>query len=300
MPLRTTPKRMIRVGTRQSALAMAQTASVVDALRAAWPTLEITLVPMISEGDTTARPFGEIAGEGLFTSRLEQALLDETIDVAVHSLKDLPTQLAGGLTIFAFPPRADAADLLVGLPERRLGAGCRIGTSSPRRASLLQASYPGVQILPLRGNVETRLKRLQQGACDATVLAAAGIGRLGLEVEGERLSPQHFIPAVGQGILAIEGREEKALQELFAPLDDKPTRRAALAERAFLRRMGGGCKTPMGAYARQAGDGLTLDAFVAEEDGSQLIRIRQSGIGEPAELGRQAAEHLLKKRDGNA
>lgn len=287
------------MGTRQSALAMAQTASVVDALRATWPALEVTLVPMISEGDTTARPFGEIAGEGLFTSRLEQALLDETIDVAVHSLKDLPTQLAEGLTIFAFPPRADAADLLIGLSERQLGAGCRIGSSSPRRAALLRATYPGVQILPLRGNVETRLKRLRQGAYDAIVLAAAGIERLGLEVEGERLSPQRFIPAVGQGILAIEGREEKVLQELFAPLDDGPTRRAALAERAFLRRMGGGCKTPMGAYAQQTGEALTLDAFVAEEDGSQLMRIRESDVGEPAELGKQAAEQLLKKRDGN-
>ena len=289
---------MIRIGTRASALALAQASSVASALRAHGH--EIELVPMRTEGDRLAAArLAAIGGKGLFVREIEDALLARTIDIAVHSLKDLPANLPEGLTLAAFPTREDPRDVLV---SRRAGglaalpAGAVVGTSSPRRRALVLAARPDLTLEPLRGNVDTRLRKLESGECDATVLAAAGLRRLGVVPQhAEPLTVDVFVPAVGQGVLGLEARaDDERVRTIVAPLDDRATRACALAERAFLARLGASCVTPVAAHASLEAGTLTMRALVVSEDGTQLLR--ENGTASPAEamaLGRRVADGLL-------
>jgi hydroxymethylbilane synthase len=291
---------VIRVGTRASVLARAQADSVAQALRARGEDVEI--VTMTTEGDRllSAR-LAEVGGKGLFVREIEEALLAGTIDVAVHSLKDLPAELPGGLVLAAFPAREDPRDVLVsrsGGGFDALSEGARLGTSSPRRRALALAVRPDLRIQPVRGNVDTRLRKLAAGECDALVLAAAGLRRLGLTPEhAEPLAADVFVPAVGQGILGVEVRADDArVSGLVRALDHADTRAAALAERAYLRRLGASCNTAVAAHAMIEGGGTTIrmDAVVASEDGRRLLRDGATGVVEEAEdVGLWLAESIL-------
>jgi hydroxymethylbilane synthase len=288
----------MRIGTRASTLAQAQARLVARRLAAAGRTVEI--VPLRTEGDRLAEArLAGVGGKGLFVREIEQALLEARIDVAVHSLKDLPARIPDGLVLAAFPEREDPRDVLVarapgGLDA--LGPGATLGTSSPRRRALALALRPDLAVEPIRGNVDTRLRKLEEGAFDAIVLAAAGLRRLGLTPPHAVTLPiDVWVPAVGQGILGVEARAaDGAACAALAALDHPPTRAAALAERAYLARLGASCVTPMAAHARLADDRLVLDAMVASEDGREILRGRLEGAAAEAEtLGRRLAETLL-------
>jgi hydroxymethylbilane synthase len=292
---------MIRLGTRRSALALAQASTVAEGLRAQGHAVE--LVPMRTEGDRLAgASLALVGGKGLFVREIEEALLTGTIDVAVHSLKDLPAALPAGLCLAAFPRREDPRDVLVtrtGHSLQDLAVGAVVGTSSPRRRALVLAARPDLAVVPLRGNVDTRLGKLANGACDAVILAAAGLRRLGVEPpHAVVLSPEEFIPAVGQGIIAVQARDddEKTLTALAA-LDDGDTRACALAERAFLARLGASCNSPLAAHARVMGGGgrtLHLSALIASEDGRDVMRAHAEGARERASaLGDELATAML-------
>ncbi|HXG15179.1 MAG TPA: hydroxymethylbilane synthase [Calidithermus sp.] len=293
---------MIRLGTRASTLALAQAQAVANRVRALGA--EVELVPMRTEGDRRAEArLADLGGKGLFVRDLESALLAGRIDAAVHSLKDLPAEQPAGLELAAFLEREDPRDVLVtraGGGLEGLGEGAVIGTASLRRQALLLACRPDLRVVPIRGNVDTRLARLERGDWDGVVLAAAGLRRLGLAPErAEVLSPDLFVPAVGQGILTVETRaDDRQVREVVAALDDRAARLCARAERAYLRRLGATCATPMAAHAvlqRESGTWrLSLRAVVASEDGRRVLRADAAGAPEEAEaLGRGLAEALL-------
>jgi hydroxymethylbilane synthase len=291
---------VIRVATRASALALAQARSVADRLMACGAHVEV--VPMRTEGDRLAETrLAAIGGKGLFVREIEEALLRGEVDVAVHSLKDLPAQLPTGLCLAAFPERADARDVLVTRRPMRfaeLPAGAVVGTSSPRRRALALALRPDLVVEAIRGNVDTRLRKLDGGEWDAIVLAAAGLDRLGIVPRhAERLAPDDFVPAVGQGVLAVEARSDDAATLVaLRTLDHEPTRVCALAERAFLGRLGASCVTPMAAHARLSAGRLVIDGVVASEDGRTVLRESAEGAAErPAALGARVADALLAK-----
>jgi hydroxymethylbilane synthase len=288
---------VIRLGTRGSTLALAQARSVAAALGA-----DVEIVPMRTEGDRLADArLAVVGGKGLFVREIEEALRRGDVDVAVHSLKDLPAELPAGLTLGAFPAREDARDVLVGRRPATvltLAAGARVGTSSPRRRALLLSVRPDLTVAPIRGNVDTRLRKLGAGDWDAVVLAAAGLRRLGLTPEAcEALDPEVFVPAVGQGIIAVQARlDDAATLARLAPIDDAPTRACALAERAYLARLGASCNTPMAAHAHLAGSTLSMVAVVASEDGRQVLRASATAAAADAErLGRGLADTLLAR-----
>jgi len=294
----------IRIGTRGSALALAQARAVAGALEAAGTTVDI--VAMRTEGDRRlGARLADVGGKGLFVREIEEALIDRRVDVAVHSLKDLPAELPEGLTLAAFPTREDPSDVLVtreggGLDGLRVGA--TVGTSSLRRRALLLAARPDLGVEPLRGNVDTRLAKLAAGECDAIVLAAAGLGRLGLSpAHTHVLSVETFIPAVGQGIIAVEIRAGDAdVRRAVERLDDADTRACALAERSYLRRLGASCNTPMAAHAilDRVGERprLRMMALVASEDGRRILRADAAGAPtDAAAVGRGLAELLLER-----
>lgn len=291
---------MIRLGTRASALALAQANTVAEALRRRG--VQVEIVPMKTEGDRLldAR-LADAGGKGLFVREIEEALHDERLDLAVHSLKDLPAEQPSGLEVVAFPPREDPRDVLVcraagGFAGLRTGAV--LGTSSLRRRAFALALRPDLVVGPLRGNVDTRLRKLAEGVCDATVLAAAGLARLGVTpAHATALDPAVFVPAVGQGILGLEiRRDDSTTRRLLAGLDHAPTRACALAERAYLRRLGASCTTPMAAHATLSGARLAMTAVVASEDGRQLLRAEAAGVpGDAERLGVQLAESLLER-----
>ncbi|MBI2218505.1 MAG: hydroxymethylbilane synthase [Candidatus Rokubacteria bacterium] len=291
---------MIRLGTRSSPLALAQANAMATRLRDLGATVE--LVPMRTEGDRLVeKRLADIGGKGLFVRDIEQALLRKEIDIAVHSLKDLPAEVPAGLTMAAYPEREDPRDVLVtrqGGGVAALGQGAVVGTSSPRRRAMLLAVRPDLRIEPVRGNVDTRLRKLDSEGWDAIVLAAAGIRRLGLALEhAEPLDPEVFVPAVGQGIIGIEARDDDAeTLGWLGRLDDPTSRSCASAERAYLARLGASCVTPMGAYARLDRGTLHVTGVVASEDGRQVLRASTSG--DPAratELGRTLADTLLER-----
>ncbi|MDW8478731.1 MAG: hydroxymethylbilane synthase [Xanthomonadales bacterium] len=286
------------IATRRSPLALRQSELAAAALKALEPALEIAFLPLVTSGDRILdRALAELGGKGLFLKELEEALRDRRADLAVHSLKDVPAELAPGLCLGAVLPREDPRDALVS--ERfaslaALPAGARVGTSSPRRAALLRALRPELDVVPLRGNVGTRLGKLARGEYDALIMAAAGLLRLG---EGARirewLDPERFVPAVGQGVIAIECREEDGeLRGLLAALDHAPTRIAARAERAFAAALGGHCQLPVAAYARWQGEDLVLRAMVVAADGRPLAAEARGAPAEPEALGRALAERL--------
>jgi hydroxymethylbilane synthase len=290
----------VRIGTRGSQLALRQAEEVANGLRRAWPHLEVVLVPIRTSGDRLATAhLAEVGGKGLFVQEIDEALREGRVDLAVHSLKDLPAERPKRLVLAAFPPREDPRDVLVAATAATLGSlppGARVGTSSLRRSVQLLARRPDLAAAPIRGNVDTRLRKLRHGEYDALVMAAAGLRRLGLlDATATALEPEEMLPAVGQGTLGVEAREEDtATRELAEVLTDAETRRATLAERAFLEALGGTCTTPLAAYARRAGAGLRLDAFVATPDGTRALRDGDVGDPDaPEALGRRLAARLL-------
>jgi hydroxymethylbilane synthase len=289
----------LRIGTRGSPLALAQTGLVAAALERRGVAVE--LVTIRTSGDVATGSLAAIGGKGLFVKEIEEALLRGRIDVAVHSLKDLPATLPAGLAVVATPPRADPRDVVVSASGRGLAglrAGCRVGTSSLRRRAQLLAVRPDLAIVEMRGNVDTRLKKLAQAEVEAVLLAAAGVARLGLAPAGlVELDPSDFVPAIGQGILALEARVDDAdVLALLAPLDDAATHAAADAERAFLAAVGGDCRTPLAAHARIAGGLLVMRALVAETDGSVIIGDSLEGeLRAAAEIGARLGTALLSR-----
>ncbi|HET7735627.1 MAG TPA: hydroxymethylbilane synthase [Nocardioidaceae bacterium] len=294
----------LKLGTRASALAMTQSGHVADAIRALGHQVE--LVEITTEGDTNqAAPLASLGGTGVFVSALRDALLRGDIDVAVHSLKDLPTYAQEGITLAAIPQREDPRDVVVardGLTLGELPVGSRVGTGSPRRVAQLHALGLGLEVVGIRGNVDTRLRKVSEGEYDAVVLARAGLSRLGRSDEAtEVLDPLQMLPAPGQGALAIECRPE--LADVLAPLDDPYTRAQVTAERAVLATLEAGCSAPVGALAEIAegddGEELWIRAVVLSIDGA--LAVRKSLSGKPADaeaIGRQLATEMLE--DGAA
>ena len=295
--------RPLVIGSRGSKLALWQAEQARERLLLLNPGIEIKIEIIKTTGDVKSEPLSVIGGKGVFTKELEEALLDGRIDLAVHSLKDLPTILPEGLSISAICEREDPRDALVmragvsgsllDLPE-----GAVVGTSSQRRLAQLKALRGDVEVKDLRGNVDTRIRKLDEGQYDALILATAGLVRLGLE---ERISARipfnEMLPAVGQGAIGIETRRDNQFAvEATAKLEHGLTRIACLAERAFLRGLGGGCQLPIAAHAVLEGDLLVLDGLVANPDGSEIVRDRLSGPSDEAEaIGSALAEKLIAR-----
>ena len=296
---------VVRIATRGSALALWQANWTRDQLRLAEPELTVELVVLKTRGDQIQdRALSEVGGKGLFAKEIEEALLDGRAQIAVHSMKDLPADLADGLVIGAVPEREDPRDALVvapahaardvaGLPER-----ARVGTSSLRRVCQLRARRPDLDVVALRGNVDTRVRKVDGGELDAIILACAGLKRLGYGARiTAALSTDESLPAIGQGALAIECRADDAVTKArLERLNHRPTALAVTAERAFLRRLAGDCKTPLAAYATLAGDALSLTGLVGAPDGSRLLRHTLAGnAADGAALGRALAEELIAR-----
>ena len=295
----------LRIATRQSALALWQAEHVAARLRAAHPGLDVELVPMTTRGDQVLdQPLAAIGGKGLFLKELEVAMLERRADIAVHSLKDVPMELEPGFVLGAVLERADAPDAFVSQRYARmdeLPSGARVGTSSLRRQAQLRALRPDLHLLDLRGNVGTRLAKLDAGDYDAIVLACAGLERLGLAARiRARLEAPHWLPAVAQGAIGIECRTgEPRVLALLAPLADADTTRATAAERAMNRRLHGSCSVPIAGYCRETEQGLELSGLVGDVTSGRLLRAQ--ALGDPADpeaLGQRVAELLLAQGAG--
>lgn len=295
-------KRKLVIGTRASKLALWQANHVAACLRERYPDMEIELKNMVTTGDKILDvPLAKIGGKGLFTKELEVAMLSGEIDLAVHSLKDMPTELPEGLILAAVTERVDPGDALIS-PEYKtldkLPVNARVGTSSLRRKAQLLNARPDLDIVDLRGNLDTRLKKLTTEKLDAILLAVAGLKRLGWDEHITQVLPQTIcLPAVGQGALAIEARQNDAeTLELLAFLNHEPTRQATFAERAFLAEVEGGCQIPIGVYAQVTGQNLLqVQAVIMSPDGKEVVRDTASGqTAEAAELGRTLAVRMLK------
>jgi hydroxymethylbilane synthase len=288
----------VRIGTRGSRLALVQSNWVRAWLERTYPGLPVELVTIKTSGDRFVdQPLSTLGGKGLFVKEIEEALASHAVDCAVHSMKDVPNELLPGLTLAAIPPREDPRDVLIARGCRNLHElpdGARVGTSSLRRMALLRAARPHLDVCALRGNVDSRLRKLEGGELDAIVLAAAGLRRLGVErAETVFLDPAQFVPAIGQGALAIETRADD-LAGLLAPLDDPVTRLTVTAERAFLRRVGGSCRTPLAAHATMDDDSIALRALIASPDGQEVITGTARGPHrEASRLGVSLADDLL-------
>lgn len=296
-------KRILRIGTRGSKLALWQAEHVASLLRAGAPEIDVEIVQIRTSGDIDrTSPLAAIGGTGAFTKEIERALLDRTADVAVHSLKDLPTFVVPELTLAAVPLREDVSDALVA-PRRRsfeaLPQGARIGTSSLRRSAILQHKRPDLRIEPIRGNVETRLNLALDGKLDAVVLAYAGLSRLGLaRFVDEKLEPPEFLPAVGQGALGIECRaDDEATKAILSQLIDRSSFDSVIAERRLLAELEGGCLIPLAAWGRRAGEGvLALDAALYSRDGRERIAASAEGpTADPDALGLRVAQSLREQ-----
>ena len=278
---------------------MWQSEHVAGELRRLYPRCEVSILGITTRGDRIVdRPLAQVGGKGLFVKELEAALEDGRADLAVHSAKDVPMRLPQGFCLAAFAAREDARDCLVSSVSASLEAlppGAIVGTSSLRRESQLRERYPELQVKPLRGNLDTRLAKLDRGECQAIVLAAAGLKRLGLAARiRSLLEPEQSLPAPGQGALVIECREERGeLRERLAPLDDAATSACVLAERALSRALSGDCQLPLAAYAVASGAQIRLRGLVALPDGSKVVRAELSGPrAAPEKLGEALAENL--------
>ena len=288
------------IGTRQSLLAMWQSNYIAGRLREEYPGCEVTLKKIVTKGDRILDvPLAKIGGKGLFTKEIEQELLDGTIDLAVHSLKDMPTVLPEGLCLTAITERANAGDAFVSnkyncieeLPE-----GSVLGTSSLRRRAQLLARRPDLKIVDLRGNVDTRLKKLDEGQMDAIILAAAGLTRLGHADRIKEIIPQSYcLPAVGQGALAIECRTDNfKVRQMLDFLNDTATKQATDAERAFLGLLEGGCQVPIGVHAEVNEGRIAMEAVIASLDGSTVLRDTAEGnAADAVTLGRTLGQKML-------
>jgi hydroxymethylbilane synthase len=290
------------LGTRGSKLAVHQSEWVQARIRELAPHVTVTLRRIQTSGDKILDvPLAKIGGKGLFVKEIEEALLSGDIDLAVHSMKDVPTELPAGLDLLCIPAREDARDALISRDGQRfkdLPPGARIGTSSLRRQAQLLQARSDLSISMLRGNLDTRLRKLREGHFDAIVLAAAGLRRLGWENEiTEYLAPEVSLPAIGQGALGIEGRREDGfVRNVLGRLEHEPTRAAVMAERALLHRLQGGCQVPIAAHATIADRHISLDGLVASVDGKEVVRDRVTGTADdPHAMGIQLAERLLAR-----
>ena len=290
----------IRIATRKSPLALWQAHFVQSRLQQLYPQLRVELLPMSTKGDKILdSPLAKVGGKGLFVKELEQAILAGDADIAVHSMKDVPVEFPDGLGLSIICERDDPRDAFVSSrfsSMAELPVGSRVGTSSLRRQCQLRASRPDLQILDLRGNVNSRLAKLDGGEYDAILLAAAGLKRLGLQARiTTLLPPEQSLPANGQGAVGIECRlDDDELLTLLAPLEHLPTRQRVLAERAMNRALQGGCQVPIGAYAELEGDQLWLRGLVGSPDGRQILHAECRGAAsEPEALGQALADQLL-------
>ncbi|ROQ93581.1 hydroxymethylbilane synthase [Desulfosoma caldarium] len=289
------------IGTRGSLLALRQANMIKEALEAQWPGLRVTLEIIKTTGDKILDvPLAKVGGKGLFVKEIEEALMDGRVDLAVHSMKDVPAVLPDPLTLAVVPPREDPRDVLVahrasGLKD--LPSGALIGTSSLRRAAQIRHLRPDLRVENLRGNLDTRLRKVREGLYDAVILAAAGLRRMDWQdAVTAVMDAQEFVPAIGQGALGIEVRKQDlAVRELVAPLHHEPTWRAVTAERAFLHELGGGCQVPIAGHAEVSDGTVTLTGLVASLDGKIVYRLTQSAsFGQEELLGRGLARQLLE------
>ena len=290
----------IRIGTRASQLAQWQANWVAAQLRELGATVE--LIEITTQGDTQQRgPIANIGSQGVFTKEIQSAVLADDVDIAVHSLKDLPTETIEGLALAAVPPRENSADALVtqvAASLMELPAGAKVGTGSLRRQAQLRHLHPKLDVVGIRGNVDTRLRKLDDGEYDAIILAASGLNRLGLaERITEYLEPPRLLPAPGQGALGLECRaDDKGAQELLANLNDSDTYAAVEAERAMLAKLHGGCSAPVGAWGRVENGKLILNGLVATLSGDQVLRASVEGdVTDSSVIGSQVAEQLLSQ-----
>ena len=294
-----TTRLKVTVGSRASPLSVAQTEEVLSQLRPHYPDIEFAVISITTGGDRRKEAPLLSLGRGTFVKEIELALIDGEIDFAVHSAKDLPASLPEGLTLAGIVPRQDPRDALIdrwGLPLMELPPGARLGTSSPRRIAQLMALRPDLAVLPIRGNVGTRIEKAGGTDYDGVVLAAAGLLRLGRRSEiSEHLTPDTFTPDVGQGTLAVEVRvEDTRTIEMLRAIDHRPTSLALQAERGFLVALGGGCQVPVAAYARLVGGELHISAMAAVPDGSRIFRTEATyDADDAAAAGERAAEALL-------
>lgn len=299
-----TASRLIKVGSRTSLLSRAQTEEVLNPLQRAHPGVDFDVIAIATQGDRRKDAPLLSVNRGMFVKEIEEALLRSEIDIAVHSAKDMLATAPNGLTIGAFGKRQDPRDALInrwGLPFEDMPPGARIGTSSPRRAAQLKSIRPDVEIVPIRGNVDTRLEKAKSGEYDGVVLAAAGLARLGRSGEiTEHLPEETCVPEVGQGALAVEARtDDDDVLEMLREIDDRPTRDAVEAERAFLRTIGGGCQVPVAAYARLEGGVVRVSTMAALPDGSRVFRSETSAsAADPDAAGRRSAEDLMRSGAG--
>ena len=298
---------LLKLGTRGSRLALIQAGLVRDALAAAVPALAtadaIEIVPIRTTGDAIQdRPLSEAGGKGLFVKEIEEALLSKRIDVAVHSMKDMPTAQPPGLVIAAFLPREDARDVLIAGDAKRIAdlrQGAIVGTSALRRRAQLLHHRPDLQIVNLRGNVDTRLAKREAGVVEATLLALAGLKRLGMAHVGTAVPEDEMLPAVGQGAVCIECRTEDAkVRAWLVAIDHRPTATCVAAEHAMLVVLDGSCRTPIAGHAILAADGLHLRGLIVKPDGSELIATERLGAPADAEAMGRDAGHELKRRGG--
>jgi hydroxymethylbilane synthase len=292
----------VTIATRGSRLALAQSKIVEDLLKTAHPGLEVRVQIVSTVGDRDARPFASIGGKGLFTSEVERAVAEGSADLAVHSAKDLTADIASGCSLICIPQRGPVHDVVLGgagsSGEDRLGglpAGARVGTSSMRRRTLLAEARPDLTAVEFRGNLDTRLRKVDEGLVDAAIVAAAGLMRLGYE-EMAPLDPDRWVPAPAQGALAIEARSDRGdLIELFAGLDDPIARAEVTCERAFAMGLEGGCSVPLGCHATARDGGLVVSGFLGSPFGGESFRDRISGsVDEAAALGAELAEAILQ------
>jgi hydroxymethylbilane synthase len=295
------PPRQLRIGTRASQLALWQANWVKSELEKRYPDMEVILTKIKTMGDRILDvPLAQVGGKGLFVKEIEEAMLRGEIDIAVHSMKDVPTEFPEGLGLYCITEREDPRDAVVsrGTPFSRLPHGARIGTSALRRQAQLLSVRPDLEMVTIRGNVETRIRKLDEENLDAVILAAAGLKRLGLtDRVAEYLDVEFSIPAIGQGALGIECRlDDQDITETIAFFDHPPTSHAVRAERALLRRCQGGCQVPIAAHATVRGSELRLVGFIAAVDGRESVRGETSGPLERCEiLGEELAEHLLSR-----
>lgn len=294
--------RTLRIGTRGSLLALKQSTMVKETLESLWPGLRVELHIIKTTGDKILDvPLAKVGGKGLFVKEIEDALLAEEVDLAVHSIKDVPALLPPGLEIGAIPRREDPRDVLItrsGEGLEALPPGARVGTSSLRRSAQLKTLRPDFDIQNLRGNLDTRLRKLHEGMYDAILLAAAGIHRMGWEDKiSHYLDRDAFIPAIGQGAIGIELRSaDVEVRQILAPVHDADTAVAVEAERSLLRELEGGCQVPIGGHALVQGDHVTLTGLVASLDGRRVFRVTRSAGRQEAEvLGREVARALLDR-----
>jgi hydroxymethylbilane synthase len=293
---------MIIIGSRGSALALAQTSWVKEQILGRFPDAEVTVKVIKTSGDKNiTASLRAPSTAGVFVKELEHALRKEEIDIAVHSMKDVPIQVPAGLQIAAVPEREDARDALIAYSTTRLSDlpfGSRVGTGSIRRQAQILALRPDLRILDIRGNLDTRLKKLESKACDAVILACAGLRRLGLEHRiSSRLDYAHMLPAPGQGALAIETRtNDPRIDAVAAALNSLPTAISVFAERRFLQLMGGGCNIPVAVYARLKGNIIEIDGLVASPDGSKIVRdSAQQNVDKTNEIVDSLAERILSR-----